>query len=61
MKTYSQQEVDDLIQGPSQDRSGRPILSSWQSDYDNEGQVIIYTGVFRWSDGTYHDVAEEEA
>ena len=27
-------------------------------DTDNEGQVIIYTGIYRHSDGTYHAEAE---
>ena len=27
---------------------------------DQEGQLLIYTGVFRWSDSSYHSEAEDE-
>jgi secreted PhoX family phosphatase len=37
--------------------------SSWGSpdnlETDNEGQLIIYTGIYRWKDGTYHEEAED--
>ena len=29
-------------------------------DTDNDGQVIIYTGIYRHSDGSYNDCMEVE-
>ena len=27
--------------------------------HDEQGQVILYTGIYRWKDGTYHSEKEE--
>jgi hypothetical protein len=46
MKTFTIDEVLSLI-------------GSHQHGEDNEGQIIVYTGVYEWSDHTYHDEPEE--
>lgn len=49
MKTYSQEYVDKLIESLS------GMMSQGE---DNEGQLIIYTNIYSWKDGTYHDEPE---
>lgn len=47
MKTYTTSQVLDSLVDPSM-------------DIDNEGQLIIYTGFYRWKDGTIRDEPEPE-
>jgi hypothetical protein len=46
-KTFTNSEIDALF-------------SSIEGDFqrDNSGQVIIYTNIFEWDDGTFHNVSD---
>lgn len=44
MKTYTAEEV-----------TKRAIASGSDWCYDNRGQVVLYTDIFLWSDGSYRD------
>ncbi len=52
MRIFTNAEVQDALY---EQVSG---VSPCEMDVDNEGQLIIYTGIYRWEDGTYRD--EEE-
>lgn len=43
MKTYTEKQVKEMT------------ASTGTLEYDERGQLIIYTGIFLWEDGTYHD------
>jgi hypothetical protein len=43
-KQYTQAEVDTLISS----------LTAG-SERDNQGQIVIYTGIFEWENGEFHD------
>jgi hypothetical protein len=49
MKTFTQQEVDTLC-GMGGD-----------CEHDNQGQLVIYTGIYEWDDGTFHDEPEPDS
>jgi hypothetical protein len=49
MKIFTEQEVDELFES---------IDGDFQRD--NSGQVIIYTSVFEWSDGTFRSEPQSE-
>ena len=48
MKTFTAEEARDIIDQLSHD-------SLCEYNTDNEGQLIIYTNVYRWNDGTFRD------
>ncbi len=43
------------------DEDGNGYMRSSTTEEDCTGQIIIYTGLFRWNDGTYRDAPENEA
>lgn len=47
MRIFTNQEVSDAC----------TVTSNFgcELEHDNHGQMIIYTGIFRWEDGTYRD------
>lgn len=48
MKTFTRGQVDLAL-------FGNPALDGADIRTDNQGQIVIYTRIFRWDDGTYHD------
>lgn len=51
MKTFNKAEVEaEIIQ----------FNNKGDIQTDNQGQLIIYTGIFKWSDETYHDEPEND-
>lgn len=46
MNTYTEEQVQQMLNA----------LGTYE--HDNQGQIVIYTGVFEWEDGTYHDAPD---
>jgi len=52
MKIYTVAEVEDImIEAASDTHPSEAII-------DEDGQIIMHTGIYRWNDGTFRDVAE---
>ena len=51
MKIFTEQEIDTLFSY---------TVGSGDFQRDNSGQVVIYTGVFEWDDGTFRDEPESK-
>ena len=43
MQTFTEEQVDKMLS----------CLGTLE--HDNQGQIVIYTGVFQWRDGSFHD------
>lgn len=50
LRTYTKEQVDHMM-----DLSEMHLLDSSSQEQDNHGQIILYTGIFEWEDGTFHD------
>ncbi len=47
-----------IKQGDVQESLSHAEINSCEED--NQGQLVYYSGIFRWKDGTFHDEAEVE-
>jgi len=48
MKIYTTEELDEII----------AHLNETEPERDNQGQLVFYTGVFEWDDGSFRDTPE---
>lgn len=51
-QTYTQKQVSEILIYDVYD------IKPDDLETDNEGQLIIHTGIYRWKDGSYHDEVE---
>jgi hypothetical protein len=49
---YSDDQVHPMKTGP--------IERGLDEDVDNDGQIVFYSGLYRWNDGTIHEVPESD-
>ena len=52
MKTFTVAEFEDYLAELATDSHPAELPT------DNDGQLIVYTGIYRWADGSLHDEAE---
>jgi hypothetical protein len=57
LKKQLKRYQDTLI--PEKDADSAMAEASWSGEVDNEGQCLIFTGVWRWKDGSFHNEPEE--
>jgi hypothetical protein len=49
MKTYMEEEVEEHL-----------THGQHTEEEDNEGQIVFYTGLYRWKDGTVRDYVDPD-
>ena len=52
MRTFSRDDLQELFYEITSD--SEPC----EMEVDSDGQLVINTGIYRWSDDTYHDEKE---
>lgn len=52
MSNLTSDEVHDAIVSAASDTNADDYMC------DNDGQLLVYTGIYRWADGTYHEEQE---
>lgn len=57
MKVYNPEELAEIMHCVY----SAPGMNNATDEKDNLGQIVIYTGIFKWSDNTWRDAPENKS